>query len=186
MFDIDQKQGEYILLEEDPRIARKKKTTRSVVTAVVVFAVCLAVTVGSGFKIKKWYPDAIATTRTSIPSRRAERVDYNLTLSQAWRNPDGGHWRPLFVGNSESPFRTINCHEGDTLHIHIQNDLGFPTNLHWVGINHGSATWNDGSSGVSAYPILPRANWTSVIHTEGQWGLKWYLDHLSTPSVSCK
>lgn len=181
MFTAKQKQGAYVLIDEKQPVLAPKKKSRSVVTAVVVFIACLTITVGSGFK--KWYPNSILS-KNSAPSRLAQRVDYNLTLSQSWRNPDGGHWRPLFIGNSESPFATINCHEGDILNIHIQNDLGFPTNLHWVGINHGSATWNDGSSGVSAYPILPRANWTSVIHTEGQWGLKWYLDHLSTPSVS--
>jgi FtsP/CotA-like multicopper oxidase with cupredoxin domain len=172
MFANDHKKGTYVLIKEDePNFVPQKRNPRSVVTGIIVFITCALLAVGSGFK--KWYPRAIIASPPSVRSRVAQRVDYALTLSQSWRNPDGGYWRPLFVGNSESPFATINCHEGDTLYIHIQNDLGFPTNLHWVGIDQGSATWNDGSSGVSAYPILPRANWTSVIRTEGQWGLKW-------------
>ncbi|KAL9617498.1 MAG: hypothetical protein Q9160_007709 [Pyrenula sp. 1 TL-2023] len=96
----------------------------------------------------------------------------------------GGHWRPLFVGNDESPFPTINVNEGDTLKINIHNDFGLPTTVHWVGVHHkNGATWNDGSAGVTQYPILPRANWTSVFNTTGDWGLKWFLDHTSTPSV---
>ncbi|KJY00741.1 conidial pigment biosynthesis oxidase arb2 brown2 like protein [Zymoseptoria brevis] len=177
----NQKKGEYVLVEEKLPASVHKRSSKSIVAAFVVFAACAVLSIGSGFR--KWYPTDIATDWPLKASRQGQRVDYNLTLSQSWRNPDGGHWRPLFVGNSESPFATINCNEGDTLHIHIQNDLGFPTQLHWVGVNHGSATWNDGSAGVTAYPILPRANWTSVIRTEGQWGLKWYLDHVSTPSV---
>ncbi|EME47188.1 hypothetical protein DOTSEDRAFT_59673 [Dothistroma septosporum NZE10] len=116
-------------------------------------------------------------------ARAPGEVVYNLTLSQAWRNPDGGHWRPLFVGNSESPFPTINAWEGDLVRINIHNDLSLPTNLHWVGVNHHSATWNDGTAGVTTRPILPRANFTDVLNTTGDWGLKWYLDHVSTPSV---
>lgn len=34
---------------------------------------------------------------------------------------------------------------------------------------------------MSTYPILPRANWTSVLNTSDQWGLKWYADHCTTP-----
>ena len=53
-----------------------------------------------------------------------------------------------------------------------------------MGVRHkDGATWNDGSSGVTQYPILPRANWTSVFNTSGDWGLKWFLYHTSTPSV---
>ncbi|EOD46162.1 putative multicopper oxidase protein [Neofusicoccum parvum UCRNP2] len=44
-----------------------------------------------------------------------------------------------------------------------------------------SQTWNDGAAGVTTYPILPRANWTSVLNTSDQWGLKWYGDHCTTP-----
>ncbi|KAF2764147.1 Cupredoxin [Teratosphaeria nubilosa] len=110
-------------------------------------------------------------------------VDYDLTLSQAWRNPDGGWWRPQFVGNSESPFATINAHEGDTIRVHIHNDASLISTQHWVGVNHHSATWNDGSAGVTTYPILPRSNFTSTFNTTGQWGLKWYLEHASTASL---
>ncbi|EKG20709.1 Cupredoxin [Macrophomina phaseolina MS6] len=119
-----------------------------------------------------------------LPERVPATVNYNLTISQAWRNPDGGHWRPLFVGNSESPFPTINAHEGDMVNIHIHNDLGLPISAHWVGVHHKmGGTWNDGSSGVTSYPILPRANRTSTFNTSGDWGLKWFLEHTSTPSV---
>lgn len=50
-------------------------------------------------------------------------------------------------------------------------------------MNHRSTTWNDGAAGVTSYPILPRGNFTSLFNTTGDWGLKWYLDHVSTPSV---
>lgn len=97
---------------------------------------------------------------------------------------DGGHWRPIFVGNGQSPIATFDAHEGDIVKINIHNDLGVPTTVHWVGIHHSnSATWNDGTSGLTQYPILPRANWTSTLNTTNQWGLKWFLDHVSTPSV---
>ncbi|KAH7062619.1 Cupredoxin [Macrophomina phaseolina] len=109
-------------------------------------------------------------------------VHYNLTMSQAWRNPDGGHWRPMFVGNSESPVPVINVREGDLIHLNVHNDLGIPSALHWFGFHHyHSQTWNDGTAGVTTYPILPRANWTSTLNTSGHWGLKWYTDHCTTP-----
>ncbi|PIA93508.1 hypothetical protein CB0940_04256 [Cercospora beticola] len=110
-------------------------------------------------------------------------VDYTLTLSQAWRNPDGGWWRPMFVGNSETPFETIHAQEGDIVKIHMFNELQLPWAIHWLGLDSGSETWNDGSAGVTTYPLLPRANRTAVFNTTGQWGLKRCLDHVSVPSV---
>lgn len=125
-----------------------------------------------------------STQPKGVQQRLPATVNYDLTIGQAWKNPDGGHWRPVFVGNSESPFPTINAREGDLVNVHIHNDLGLPISAHWVGVHHKmSATWNDGSSGVTSYPILPRANWTSVFNTSGDWGLKWFLEHTSTPSV---
>ena len=57
-------------------------------------------------------------------------------------------------------------------------------NNYRVGIHHSnSMVWHDGSSGVTFRPMLPRSNFTAVIDTTDQWGLKWYLDHTSTPSV---
>lgn len=75
-------------------------------------------------------------------------IVYNLTISQAWRNPgmwpvlesvahsaddsiDGGRWRPMFVGNSDSPVPVINAREGDLIHLNVHNDLGVPSALHW-------------------------------------------------------
>ncbi|GIZ43742.1 hypothetical protein CKM354_000695800 [Cercospora kikuchii] len=110
-------------------------------------------------------------------------VDYTLTLSQAWRNPDGAWWRPMFVGNSETPFETIHAQEGDIVKIHMFNELQLPWAIHWLGLDSGSETWNDGSAGVTTYPLLPRANRTAVFNTTGQWGLKRCLDHVSVPSV---
>ncbi|KAL1638053.1 hypothetical protein SLS58_009074 [Diplodia intermedia] len=95
---------------------------------------------------------------------------------------DGGHWRPMFVGNSDSPVPVISVREGDLIHLNVHNDFGLPSALHWLGFRHyHSHTWNDGAAGVTTYPILPRANWTSVLNTSDQWGLKWYADHCTTP-----
>ena len=53
-----------------------------------------------------------------------------------------------------------------------------------VGMHHSnSMLWNDGTSGVTSIPILARANFTAILNTTNDWGLKWYLDHTSTPSV---
>lgn len=177
---------------------------------------CLKFEALKSFSPSNFWTNSRASSSHSVESYTPHDVYYNLTMSQAWRNPgtcfifitsnhptdrtpDGGHWRPMFVGNSDSPVPVINAREGDLIHLNVHNDFGVPSALHWyatetrelsisltvhcrLGFRHyQSKTWNDGAAGVTTYPILPRANWTSVLNTTGQWGLKWYADHCTTP-----
>ncbi|KAF9634918.1 hypothetical protein BFW01_g5813 [Lasiodiplodia theobromae] len=143
---------------------------------------CLKFEALKSFSPSSFWTNSRTSSSHSVESYTPHDVYYNLTMSQAWRNPDGGHWRPMFVGNSDSPVPVINAREGDLIHLNVHNDFGVPSALHWLGFRHyQSKTWNDGAAGVTTYPILPRANWTSVLNTTGQWGLKWYADHCTTP-----
>jgi hypothetical protein len=85
--------------------------------------------------LKQWEHDQeFSFTNTVRPNdgcREPAVVELNLTLSQAWRNPDGGYWRPMFVGNSETPFKTINTREGDVVKINLFNEVQLPWMVHW-------------------------------------------------------
>ncbi|GME63988.1 hypothetical protein GTA08_BOTSDO05764 [Neofusicoccum parvum] len=185
--------AKYEIIAPPPNTPPEKPKRRGFLKALSAFCAVLLVIGGAAkyyghpkaqFGYCHTQNSAASTSLRSSSGRIPATLNYSLTISQAWRNPDGGRWRPLFVGNSESPFPTINAYEGDLVNIHIHNDLGLPVSAHWVGVHHKmGATWNDGSAGVTAYPILPRANWTSVFNTSGDWGLKWFLEHTSTPSV---
>ncbi|KAI0859389.1 Cupredoxin [Xylaria cubensis] len=116
--------------------------------------------------------------------RVSETIKHHLTLAISWRNLDGGYWRPVFTGNDKSPIATIEADEGDILEIVIQNENLLPISIHWFGMHHKlGRTWFDGSSGVTQSPILPRGNRTIIIDTEGNWGLRWFGDHTTTPAV---
>ncbi|KAF5590961.1 multicopper oxidase [Fusarium pseudocircinatum] len=112
-------------------------------------------------------------------------IKYNLTIAAAWRNPDGGRWRTVFVGNGESPAKPIlEALEGDRVEVTVFNEVAVPISMLWQGIHHPHGeTWHDGSAGITMWPLLPRANRTSIIETSDNWGLRYFFDHTTTIST---
>ncbi|KAL0933698.1 multicopper oxidase [Colletotrichum truncatum] len=89
---------------------------------------------------------------------------------------DGGRWRVMFVCNGQSPCPTLYAEEGDIVELTVKSDVYAQSSIHWSGIGHkATGSWNDGTAGISQFPILPRGNFTSVIDTTGSWGLNWLI-----------
>lgn len=55
---------------------------------------------------------------------------YNLTISNAWRSPDG-HGRPIFLMNGQSPGPLIEAEEGEEIEVFVDNQLATETTMHW-------------------------------------------------------
>ncbi|KAK1659197.1 Cupredoxin [Colletotrichum godetiae] len=97
---------------------------------------------------------------------------------------DGGRWRVMFVCNGQTPCPTLYAEEGDLVALKVKSDVYAQSSIHWSGIGHkATGSWNDGTAGISQYPILPRGNFTSVIDTSGSWGLNWYAEHTTAASA---
>ncbi|KAF3769411.1 Cupredoxin [Cryphonectria parasitica EP155] len=109
---------------------------------------------------------------------------YNIQSGVRWMNPDGGRWRVMFVCNGQSPCPTLYAEEGDLVELAVKSDIYAQSSIHWSGIGYkGTGGWNDGTAGLSQFPILPRGNYTSIIDTAGSWGLNWYIDHTTAASA---
>ncbi|PSR79596.1 Cupredoxin [Coniella lustricola] len=109
---------------------------------------------------------------------------YNIHSSVRWMNPDGGRWRVMFVCNGESPCPTLYAQEGDLVELSVMSDIYAQSSIHWSGIGYNrTGSWNDGTAGLSQFPILPRGNYTSIIDTTGSWGLNWYAEHTTAASA---
>ncbi|KAF6843606.1 multicopper oxidase [Colletotrichum musicola] len=111
---------------------------------------------------------------------------YNLQTGVRWLTwcVDGGRWRVMFVCNGQSPCPTLYAEEGDLVELTVKSDIYAQSSFHWSGIGHKrTGSWNDGTAGISQFPILPRGNFTSVIDTEGSWGLNWYAEHTTAASA---
>ncbi|KAK1985309.1 Cupredoxin [Colletotrichum cereale] len=119
------------------------------------------------------------------PTDRESRLtrEYTLQTGVRWMNPDGGRWRVMSVCNGQSPCPTLYAEEGDIVHLTVKSDIYTQSSIHWSGIGHKGAGWNDGTAGISQFPILPRGNFTSVIDTTGSWGLNWYAEHTTAASA---
>ncbi|KAI6260084.1 hypothetical protein MCOR27_002778 [Pyricularia oryzae] len=109
---------------------------------------------------------------------------YNLQTGVRWMNPDGGRWRVMYTCNGQSPCPTLYADEGDMVELTVKSDVYSQSTIHWSGIGyHGTGDWNDGTAGISQYPILPRGNFTHLIDTTGSWGLNWYAEHTTAASA---
>ncbi|KAI1871212.1 uncharacterized protein JN550_004657 [Neoarthrinium moseri] len=125
-------------------------------------------------------------TRVGLPSEKDARLvrKYHLQIGSRWMNPDGGRWRAMFVCNGQSPCPTLYAEEGDIVELTVHSDSYFQGSIHWAGVGYQrTGAWNDGTAGVSQFPILPRGNYTTVHDTTGAWGLSWYIDHTTAASV---
>ncbi|TLS29909.1 hypothetical protein PpBr36_02207 [Pyricularia pennisetigena] len=109
---------------------------------------------------------------------------YHLLTGVRWMNPDGGRWRVMYTCNGQSPCPTLYADEGDMVELTVKSDVYSQSTIHWSGIGyHSTGDWNDGTAGISQYPILPRGNFTHLIDTTGSWGLNWYAEHTTAASA---
>ncbi|KAK9379947.1 Cupredoxin [Kockiozyma suomiensis] len=107
----------------------------------------------------------------------AKVVDYNLTLTPAYRAPDGVY-RETFLVNGQSPGPLIVCDEGDYLNILVRNELLIPITMHWHGIRQKGTPWLDGAAGVTQEAIAPHRSFRYNFSTEDQYGNFWYHSHI--------
>jgi FtsP/CotA-like multicopper oxidase with cupredoxin domain len=115
----------------------------------------------------QWDYDSPSTTR-----------HYHWTIEDTIRNPDGVY-RPMILINGQFPGPIIECNEGDTLTIHVDNQAANATSFHWHGLYQNGSNWMDGTVGITQCPIAPGAQFVYNFTIAGQSGTYWYHAHHS-------
>ena len=105
---------------------------------------------------------------SSKPTRR----EYRWTIRDQEHNPDGVY-RSMMLINSQFPGPMIDCTEGDTIVVHVDNQAANATTFHWHGIYQNGTNWMDGTVGITQCPIAPGTKFTYEFEIVGQWGTYW-------------
>ncbi|KAF4458141.1 hypothetical protein F53441_76 [Fusarium austroafricanum] len=114
-----------------------------------------------------WKFDAPPTTR-----------EYFWTISDATLNPDGVY-RPMILINNQYPGPLVECNEGDTIVVHVENKAPNATAIHFHGMFQNGTNNMDGTVGVTQCPIAPNSTFTYKFDVNGQHGTYWYHAHHS-------
>lgn len=106
--------------------------------------------------------------------RRVRRLQW--TILDRVANPDGV-FRPMITINGKFPGPMIECNEGDTLVIDVDNQSVNATSLHFHGIFQNGTNWMDGTNGVTQCPIAPKGKFQYKFTVTGQSGTYFYHGH---------
>jgi FtsP/CotA-like multicopper oxidase with cupredoxin domain len=79
--------------------------------------------------------------------------------------------------NGKFPGPMIECNEGDTLVIDIDNQSVNSTSFHFHGIFQNGTNWMDGTNGVTQCPIAPKGKFQYKFNVAGQSGTYFYHGH---------
>ncbi|MCJ1309815.1 hypothetical protein MMC25_003476 [Agyrium rufum] len=105
--------------------------------------------------------------------------EYWFTIRDTVFNPDGV-FRPMLLVNQKFPGPLIECNEGDTIVVHVNNQGVNATSLHWHGLYQNGSNWMDGTVGITQCPIAPGGQFTYKFQVKGQSGTYWYHAHQGT------
>ncbi|KAN0078973.1 Multicopper oxidase domain containing protein [Elaphomyces granulatus] len=105
--------------------------------------------------------------------------EFWLQISDMPISPDGVTMEHGKVFNRTYPGPWIEACWGDTIKVHITNNLRFNgTSIHFHGIRMLNNVQNDGVNGVTQCPIAPGDSFTYEFHAT-QYGSSWYHSHYS-------
>jgi plastocyanin len=102
--------------------------------------------------------------------------EFHLTLDESQVEVTPGVTKPAYAINGSVPGPTIKVDEGDRIRIVVDNQLPFPTSVHW----HGMILPNDqdGVGGITQPHIEPGQTYTYE-YTAVATGTHWYHAHSS-------
>ena len=90
---------------------------------------------------------------------------------------DGKTYRLAIAVNGQIPGPTLIAHEGQTVVVHVHNNLTIEgISIHWHGIHQKGTPWMDGVGQVSQCQIGPQTSF-SYMYTAKPSGTFWYHSH---------
>lgn len=102
--------------------------------------------------------------------------EYKWTIRDIVGNPDGV-FRPMLTINGLFPGPMIECNEGDTLVVDVENRSVNATSIHFHGLFQNGTNWMDGTSGITQCPIAPGRSFQYKFTVTGQSGSYYYHGH---------
>ncbi|RIB24408.1 Multicopper oxidase [Gigaspora rosea] len=105
-----------------------------------------------------------------------ETKTFYLHLYKAKLSPDGFE-RVVWTVNGTYPGPTLVVTKGDRLIIHIINNLGEPTSIHFHGFFQRGTNWYDGVPGQTQCPIPNNTTFIYNFTIPDQSGTFWYHSH---------
>ncbi|KAK4079138.1 CAZyme family AA1 [Trichoderma harzianum] len=114
-----------------------------------------------------WDFDAAPTTR-----------EYHWTIVDGRLNPDG-IYRPMILINNQFPGPLVECNEGDTIRVIVENKATNATSMHFHGLFQNGTNSMDGAVGITQCPIAPNSTFTYEFQIKEQSGTYWYHAHHS-------
>jgi FtsP/CotA-like multicopper oxidase with cupredoxin domain len=112
---------------------------------------------------------------------KSTRREYNWVIRDQEHNPDGVY-RPMMLINGQYPGPLIECNEGDTIVVNIDNQAVNATSFHWHGLFQNGTNYMDGTIGVTQCAIAPGKRFTYEFQASGQSGTYWYHAHQAVQS----
>lgn len=101
---------------------------------------------------------------------------YKWTITDIVGNPDGV-FRPMLTINGLFPGPLIECNEGDTLIIDVDNQSVNATSIHFHGLFQNGTNWMDGTAGITQCPMAPKRKFRYEFKVTGQSGSYYYHGH---------
>ncbi|KAF9508509.1 multicopper oxidase [Hydnum rufescens UP504] len=83
----------------------------------------------------------------------------------------------MIVVNNQYPGPLIEANEGDTIIVHVKNDLDSGTGIHFHGINQIGSLWSDGVPGITQCPIPSGGSYTYNFTIQQQSGTFFWHSH---------
>ncbi|KAK4078579.1 CAZyme family AA1 [Trichoderma aggressivum f. europaeum] len=114
-----------------------------------------------------WDFDAAPTTR-----------EYHWTIVDGRLNPDG-IYRPMILINNQFPGPLVECNQGDTIRVIVENKAINATSMHFHGLFQNGTNSMDGAVGITQCPIAPSSTFTYEFQIKDQSGTYWYHAHHS-------
>lgn len=101
---------------------------------------------------------------------------YDWKVMDIVGNPDGV-FRPMITIGGQFPGPLIECNEGDTLVINVENLSVNATAIHFHGLFQNGTNFMDGTSGITQCPIAPKQKFRYEFTISGQSGTYYYHGH---------
>lgn len=102
--------------------------------------------------------------------------EYTFTMHYAAGWPSG-FLRRMAVINNQFPGPLIEANKGDTIVVHVHNQLDVPQSIHWHGIRQSGSNPMDGVPGFSQCPIPAGGSFTYRFKVPVETGTFWYHSH---------
>ncbi|KAH8651189.1 multicopper oxidase-domain-containing protein [Xylariales sp. PMI_506] len=129
---------------------------------------------------QKWFDYDINTDYTTIAPDTGVTREYWFDLTEVEIAPDG-FTRYAMAINGTIPGPTIYADWGDTVKVHVTNNLVSSVNgtsIHFHGIRQNYTNQNDGVSSITQCPTAPN-NTETYTWKAVQYGSTWYHSHFA-------